>query len=213
MIRINLLPQKKSKRRQASSKGEQNVAIGMGIIVAAAAGVYFLVHAPKQRDLEAAQNSVNNLTRQNNALKQKTADLPQLRQEKKAAILQEQAITRLAESRATPAWFLHELSQILTRGGEPSMTPAMKKKLQNDKSRDWQENWDPTHVYITSIAEQKGAFTLKGEAQSDRDVTQLNKRLKASMFFKDAKNGGYTRAEDKSGKTLYNFTIYGKVVY
>jgi Tfp pilus assembly protein PilN len=214
MIRINLLPQKKSKRRRpAAQPGEQNVAIGFGVLVVAGLALYFLVHSPKQAELEEAQGEADNLRRQNADLTKKVADVPTLQAEAQSADEQEAAIAALAESKATPAWFLQELSHILTRNGEPSMTPAMKRKVENDTSRAWQRNWDPTHVFITSLAEQKGAFTLKGQAQSDRDVVQLNKRLSASMYFDATKNLGYTKSEDKSGKTLYDFTITGKVRY
>ena len=57
-------------------------------------------------------------------------------------------------------------------------------------------------------------FTLEGGAQSDGDVTQLAKRMQASVYFQDVTPRGGERVTDgNGGVTYYKFNITGKVVY
>jgi len=75
-------------------------------------------------------------------------------------------------------------------------------------------DWDPKHVWITSFTETAGAFVLEGGAQSDPDVTQLAKRMQASVYFQEVTPRGGERLIDRdTGVTYYRFTITGKVVY
>jgi hypothetical protein len=69
-------------------------------------------------------------------------------------------------------------------------------------------------VWISSFAEKSGVFTLAGGAQSDADVTQIAKRLQASVYFQEVTPRGGERTTDANGSvTYYQFTITGKVVY
>lgn len=213
MIKINLLPQKK-KATRSQVKGEQTVLIGVIVIAALAAAVYFLVHRPKAEELAAQQATNNRITRENRVVEQQIKGLGKLRAAIAAAQEQQGAIDRLNAARATPAWFLYELGQLLTRGGTPSITEAMARELETNPNRRWQPSWDPKHVWITKFTEKKGAFTLSGGAQSDSDVTQLALRLQASMFFDDVKPSKAGSAEDqKTGISYYKFVITGTVRY
>lgn len=213
MIRINLLPQKKSKRRTQSVQGERSVAIGMGIVMALGGAVFFLVHMPKQQELEDQKAKNSKLKRENRKIENDTKDFEKRMAAFEAAKEQAEAIEELNNARSSPAWFLRELGSILTRNKEPRITPSMRKQLERDENLRWQDNWDPKHVWITSLVEEKGLFTLKGAAQSDGDVTQLAHRMAASMFFDNVQPGGVTKTESKSGFTVYNFTITGSVRY
>ena len=85
---------------------------------------------------------------------------------------------------------------------------------EGDPNKRFDLAWDPTHVWITSFIEKGGEFTLKGGAQSDPDVTQLAKRLQASVYFMDvAPKGGAQTLDRDTGLQYYDFTITGKVVY
>lgn len=214
MIKINLLPQRKKKATRTQVKGEQTVLIGVVIVAALAAVIYFLVHRPMAEDLAAQQATNNKIARENRQIEEQIQGLGQLRAAIKAAQEQAAAIERLNAARATPAWFLRELSNLLTRGGTPSITDAMEAELATNPNRRWQPNWDPKHVWITQFTEKGGEFTLTGGAQSDSDVTQLALRLQASMFFDDVKPSKAGSAEDqKTGISYYKFTITGTVRY
>lgn len=216
MIRINLLTERKAKRRRggATDKGEQSLLLGFLILLGLGAAVYFLVHRPIQGEIE-DQKAVNQrLSQQNDKIEKKTKDFEKRKSAYEAAQKQAAAIEQLNAARATPAWFLWELSNILTPNGQPTITPEMEQRLEANENLRWQEGWDPKHVWIRSLEEKDGRFTLRGAAQSDGDVTQLTHRLQASMFFEDVRPRGSTKETDrKSGISYYNFTITGKVRY
>ena len=213
MIKINLLPHRK-KISRSQSKGEQSVLVGIIAVAAVAAAVYFLVHRPKAEALAAQEETNNKIDRDNKKVEQDIKGLGALRAAIQAAEEQRGAIERLNQARSTPAWLLYELSQILTRGGTPSVTDAMARELESNPNRRWQPSWDPKHVWVTELSENKGTFTLTGGAQSDSDITQLALRLQASMFFDDVKPSKAGSAEDsKSGINYYKFVITGTVRY
>jgi Tfp pilus assembly protein PilN len=213
MIKINLLPRRKKVSR-SHAKGEQSLLIGLAIIAALIAAVFFLIHKPITDKTEAQESTNKVIERENKTISDQIKGLGELRAAIKAAIEKRDAIAALNNARATPAWFLYELSQVLTRGGSPSMTDEMVKEMRDNPNREWQANWDAKHVWITKISEKDGRFTLEGGAQSDADITQLALRLQSSMFFDDVKPAKAGSASDqKSGVTYYTFTITGAVRY
>ncbi len=212
MIRINLLPARKKANRQ--SRGEQSILIGVGALAAMAAVVYLAVHRPKSESLSDQRETNRGLVQKNKKIEDKIKGLGQLRAAIKSAQDQQAAITRLNAARATPAWFLYELSQLLTPAGTPSITESMERELKRNPNRKWSESWDPKHVWIKKISEKDGTFSLEGGAQSDSDVTQLALRLQASMFFDDVKPSKAGLATDGKAKIpYYAFVITGKVRY
>lgn len=213
MIRINLLPHKK-KHRAAPVEGEKAVGIGFGILLAAAALVFFVVHGPMQDDIDSQMQRNSQLQRENKKIEQRIANFDALKAAFQAAQKQAAAIDELNNARATPANFLFELATILRLGGEPTVTAAMAKQLDQNENLRWQTDWDPKHVWIDSITEKGGAFTLNGSAQSDGDVTQLAHRLSASTYFHDVQPEGSSKsASAKAGLTVYEFKITGTVRY
>ena len=215
MIKINLLQEARSKRRTSSEvQGEKNLLIGLGILAVAAACVWAFIHRPLSNDIE-KQTQINNaLTAENDKIEKRTQDFDQRKKELEASIKQGESIELLNGARATPAWLMWELSQILTPGKEPSLTPDMKQELEDNENLRWQSSWDPKHVWITSFTEKKGTFTLTGAAQSDGDVTQLAHRLGASMFFESVMpQSTHLKSSSASGVNFYEFMINGKVRY
>lgn len=214
MIRINLLPRKKRKRKAAPIEGEQTVAIGLGIAMAFCACLYFFVHVPQQDELETKNQSASKMRRDNNAITEKTKDFDSLKASFESKKKQDASIKVLNDARATPANFLFELASILKKDGGPSMTEEMVEKVKLNENLLWQKNWDPSNVWIETLKEAKGKFTLVGAAQSDGDATQLAHRLSASMYFDDVQpEGSAKKAVKAGGTTVYRFTITGKVRY
>lgn len=214
MIRINLLPSKKKGRGSVSVEGDKVVGIGFGILAAAAAMVFLLVHTPMQNDIEAQVGANAKMRAENKRIEDETKEFDALKAAFKVAQDQAAAIESLNAARATPSSFLFELANILKVGGKPSMTAAMKKQLEDNENLRWQEGWDPKHVWINSITEKEGSFTLLGSAQSDGDVTQLAHRLAASMYFDNVQpEGSVKKTSGQGGITIYSFRFTGKVRY
>lgn len=211
MIKINLIPQKRPKRRD---KGQESLTVGFLAFLVAGGAVFFLVHGPMVDDIERLENATGNLARENADKEKQVAGLKNLRQAVEAATARKEVIMRLNKARATPAHLMNELSNILTAKRLPTMTTAMIKEIKENPNRELSQEWDPKHVWITKLVEKDGVFTLEGGAQSDGDMTQLALRLQASVYFHDVvpKEGKETLDKDSS-ITYYKFTIVGKVAY
>jgi Tfp pilus assembly protein PilN len=211
MIRINLLREKKAKR---APKGQNAIAVGMGSLLAAAALVFFFVHQPLTSELDEVNEANDRVKRSNDEMAEATKDFDVVNQQYQALLEQEEAIARLSNARAVPAWFLRELASIMTKGHQPTMSPEMAERVKTDPNRQWNLGWDPKRVWINTIEEKDGEFTLSGGAQSDTDVTQLALRLQASVFFQNVVPQGGTSDKDlKSKVQYYRFQVTGKVVY
>jgi Tfp pilus assembly protein PilN len=132
---------------------------------------------------------------------------------KEAAYAKIQSINRLLTAKVVPANVLHELGQIMSVRG-PTMTEQMAKLVDSDSNKKIQQDWDPQHVWLTAFDDKGGSFRLEGGAQSKEDVTQLSKRLAASVYFEQVTPQSGDRVNDKdSGLSYYKFTITGKVAY
>jgi Tfp pilus assembly protein PilN len=194
--------------------GQKSLVAGVGGLLAAAAAVYFLVHRPVSDELDRLTAANASLSRDNKTKKDKLANFEDLKKAVEAAKARSQAIQRLASARAVPAHMLRELASILTPGQPPTMSKDMAKRVEKDPNREIQADWDPKHVWITKFSEKEGKFKLEGGAQSDGDMTQLAKRMQASVYFQEVvPERGEDSTDKESGVTFYKFTISGKVVY
>jgi hypothetical protein len=98
------------------------------------------------------------------------------------------------------------------------MTEDMAKRTgsgpDSDPNKQFQADWDASHVWMTGFSDASGLFKLEGGAQSENDVAQFAKRLAASAYFGDVAPAGGERITDTvSGANYYRFTITGKVAY
>lgn len=217
MIKINLIGQKKSRRVRGGGGGGGSAPV---LLLVIAGGVlvlvlgFFLVHRPLSNTVADLKHKNGDLKRENDALKKETKNSRAIRDAFESALARQQATARLKQAQVTPAWFLFELSNILTPGHQPQLTPEMQAELQDNPNRPWQEGWDPKHVWITSFEDKDGHFKLRGGAQSKGDVIELGLRLRASMFFDDVSPTETDDVVDKdSGLTYHKFSIEGDVRY
>jgi Tfp pilus assembly protein PilN len=214
VIKINLLVERKVRKSRRTEQGHQFILFGMLALAGVGIAVFFVVHQPLADEIDRLKAVNADVQKQNDEIAKQTKDLAKLQAAVKAAEEQERAIDRLRGARATPAWLLWELSNILTTGHQPSLTPEMQRRVESDPNRKWLQSWDPKKVWISEFEERTGKFKLSGGAQSDSDMTQLALRLQASMFFEDVQPEGGTEAADKkNGGSYYTFTISGKVRY
>ncbi|HEX4418399.1 MAG TPA: PilN domain-containing protein, partial [Kofleriaceae bacterium] len=124
------------------------------------------------------------------------------------------SIRRLLGAKVVPAHVLHELGEILMQNKNPTMTAEMGKRITSDPNKRFQADWDASHVWLSAFTDTGGEFKLEGGAESESDVTQLSKRLAASVYFEDVTPAGGERVADATtGANYYKFTITGKVAY
>jgi hypothetical protein len=221
MIKINLLPQKRAKQRGASQPtegGQKEMAIGIGSLVAAAALVFLALDSPRRSDLGKVKKSNDQLQQEINA---KNVQLDGFATLNKAATEMSErgrSINRLIAAKVVPANVLQELGEILTTNHLPTMTQEMAKRTGNgpesDPNRRYDLAWDPTHVWMISFSDKGGNFRLDGGAQAEVDITQLSKRMQASVYFDNIAQASEEREVDHdTGVPFYKFTITGKVAY
>jgi Tfp pilus assembly protein PilN len=218
MIKVNLLPQRRAKHKAAAADpSSKQLFVGIAAVLAAAAAVFIAVDMPKRsrlRDIEAANAQLaEQIAQKNLALK----GYPEMKKAVDEANKRAESIDRLNGNKVVPAHVLHELSRILTREG-PTMSEEMTRKAGNgpdgDPNKRFQVDWDPAHVWLLSWVDTNGSFRMEGGAQSESDVTQLAKRLQASVYFSNVSPAGGERIADRtSGVNYYRFTITGKVAY
>jgi Tfp pilus assembly protein PilN len=218
MIKINLLPQRRPKRaagRRAASDGSaKQVLYGVAALAAAALGVLVLVDLPMRADLAQYERGAAALRKQIKQQNEQLAGLAELQKAQADAAARKQSIDRLLRAKVVPAHVLHELGEILTTSRLPTMTSDMLKRTASDPNKRFQQDWDPTHVWLSGYSDNNGVFKLEGGAQSESDVTQLSKRLAASVHFMDVTPAGGERVMDEaSGVNYYKFTITGRVAY
>jgi Tfp pilus assembly protein PilN len=218
MIKINLLPQKRPKRAQASEGGQREMAMGIAALAGLAAVVFFAFDQPKRSQLHDLRASNDALQQEIAAKNAQLVDYPKLKQAVDDAKERERSINRLLAAKVVPANVLHELGEILTFGHLPTMTAEMALRTGtgklSDPNRRFDLAWDPNHVWLTAFTDTGGTFKLEGGAQSENDITQLSKRLQASVYFDDISPSSEQRVADKdTGTAYYNFTITGKVAY
>ena len=218
MIRINLLGQRKARRRRIAISGPTNAPVLLILVLAIGiAGVagFFFMHRPLAQRVDELKQKNSTLEGQNEGLRNKTKNSRATRVAFEAALARQQATSRLEQARVTPAWLMRELSNVLTPGRQPQLTPEMQEEMKTNPNRPWQDGWDPKHVWISSFEERGGSFRLQGGAQSRSDIDELGLRLRASMFFghklKPASTGDVTDRD--TGLTYYQFTIEGIVRY
>jgi len=216
MIKINLLPARKPKRQ--AEPGQTDVVVGVGVLAAMAAVVYFAAHRPIAAEKAALAGEADAIAADNNTKRAKLADLPQREAAFKAEEARNGAIKQLVNTIVVPDNVLHELGEILTPSRMPTMTRAMAERISDgpkgDPNRRFALDWDPKHIWITSFATKGDTFTMEGGAQSEADIPQLAKRMQASVYFDEVTSPSSSRFDDKpNSMTYYKFTISGRVVY
>lgn len=219
MIKINLLPQRRAKKRVATAdaSSRQLMAGVIGLVLAAVA-VVLVVDLPRRSQLAELTSANRSLAR---AIAAKTKQLEGYAELKRAADEADErykSIKRLLGAKVAPAHVLHELGEILSTGKRPKMTDEMKQRTGSgagsDPNKRFQTDWDASHVWLSAWTDTGGLFKLEGGAQSESDVTQLAKRLAASVYFADVTPAGGERVTDAvTGTNYYKFTITGKVAY
>jgi len=221
MIKVNLLPQRKAKRSFASSTASdpslKQALVGVLALGAAAAGVFVALDMPKRSRLNDVKTANQQLQQQINDKNKALQGYAELKKAEEEAKKRAESITRLLATKVVPAHLLHELGKVLTHDG-PTMTDTMAKLAGNspdsDPNKRFVADWDPTHVWMIAFVDSGGVFRLDGGAQSESDVTQLSKRLAASVYFMDVTPAGGERTIDRdSGLQYYKFTITGRVAY
>lgn len=220
MIRINLTPRKRGRRRGWSfgSNGAERSGSGttwllMILLVWVGIGLFgrwlFVVeveaeqqlrtqHAQTRAEIEKIKQDIDE-----KELKRRQAELEQI----------SSAIDRIGQYRRTPVYVMYELAMILTDardGGGPDIDQEKyRQQLRDDPQSRINDQWDPSGLWIERMSETDSVLTLSGHARDATDLTEFARRLRASARFGDLDNPTYGRG--KSGDNTLEWTLRVKV--
>lgn len=228
MIKINLLPQKRAKKKRGAAApstgdtGARDLALGIAGLAAAGALVWLAFDKPKRDRISDAKETAKRIDGEI-ADKAKTLAgndrVPAyavLKAAGESADRRAKEIDKLNAAKILPAHVLNELGDILALGHHPTMTAEMIARTgpNGDQNKQFQTDWDPTHVWLSNYTDSGGAFKIEGGAQTENDVAQFSKRLQASVYFMEVSPSvGQPVIDKDTGLTYYKFTISGKVAY
>ncbi len=211
MIRINLLPVKAAKKREA---GQRQLLAGVVAFSLALVGV-IVFHGTEVAAIN-DQKAQNEATKQAiERLKQELGDYDQVKAQREELLKQREAIKKLQANRAGPVFLMRELSDILTKGKGPSLNKdAYEAQLKKDPTSGFNSNWETRRVWLLNYEEKAHSVKIKGAAKSDEDVAEFLKRLKQSPFFTDVYwQGTQPQIDGKLNVSYVTFDVTCKVDY
>lgn len=211
MIRVNLLPQKRDARRDASQSWLLAV---MGVAVLEIIGL-FLFHQVKLDEL-AKQKRVNaELQSQIDEIKHVVANHGAVKKQLEALRAREDAIQKLQSARTGPTEVLLELARVLTRGQSPTVDAEFLQQQRKDNpTAVFNVNWDSRRLWLTTYHENNRLVKIAGFARDADDVSELARRLTFSDYFEDVRLLPATRTRDGATKLeLVKFEMQAKAKY
>ena len=200
MIRVNLLPVRKSRRR---SQGRTQLFLFAGVIiiqVAMLAVVFVWMNdqlADAQADVDRLEDIVAELEDDQRALEALEAQSQELQ-------MQLEAIQQLDDQRIGPVQMLDELQAMLSPIEDDVHLGTM--------HEDWNLDWEPRRVWIESFVEtDDGGFSIDGRAADGDDVAEFLARMNTSDYF-DQVELDYVRREGGDAD-LVSFELHGQLDY
>jgi type IV pilus assembly protein PilN len=216
VVRVNLLPDKRqAARRTASTEPNQLWVLGVLGAFVATVIVCLFVQKLKQDQLRDILADNGRIQGQIDAIKKQTADHPEIQAKLKELRDREEAIQKLQAARSGPTSTLLELANVLTMGRGPTTDRDKIEQLKRDNpSQVYNANWDPRRLWLTSYQETDRTVKLAGLARDGEDVSELERRLKASDFFAEVKLlPGAKVVDPQSRQELFRFELSAKVRY
>ncbi len=180
MIRINLLPVKKDRRREAA---RNQVLLGVLILVAEVAG-FAMWNMSLSAKVEGQRNENHTQSAAVEQLKKQVSDHDKILADIKEYEKRSEAIESLQSARSGPVFVMLELSRILSEGGRPHVdVEKYKEMVQLDPSAGYDESWDSRRVWLRSFDEDNREVKIDGVGLTHEDVAEFLRRIHLSEFF------------------------------
>jgi type IV pilus assembly protein PilN len=214
MIRINLLPVKKAKKRATGQRQLLLMAAFLGVELVALVGF----HLNETWKLEEKTRRNSDAKAAIAKLKSEIGDYDQIKAERDELLLQRDAIQKLTAGKTGPVYVLRELAEILTKDKGPTYSKEeYTNRLRSDPNAGYNPSWDPRRLWIKIWKEKDRKVQIEGGAKSNDDVAEFLKRLQLSVFFGDVVIEGtqeQTPTADGAAQGLsYSFKINCTVRY
>jgi type IV pilus assembly protein PilN len=182
MIRINLLPVKATKKREA---GQRQLLLLLLVLVGAF-GLIAVVHVIKSGEIDRLRRRNSETAAAVAKLKAEIGDYDVIKAQYEELTRQKQTIDRLKSGRTGPVGVMRELSDLVSKGKGPRLNVAeYEVLLKKDPNAGYNPTWDPRRLWITKYEEGQRKVKLAGGAKSYDDVAEFMKRMQLSVYFSD----------------------------
>lgn len=217
MVRINLLPEKRSAARRSTGGGDASqlwLLAVMGALVVTVIACLF-VQKMKQDELAGIVAQNGRTQGQIDAIKKTISNHAEIQARLKELRDREEAIQKLQSARTGPTATLLELAHVLTPGRGPTTDRDKLEQLRRDNPAEvYNQNWDARRLWLTSYMESDRTVKLAGLARDGEDVSELERRLKLSDYFTDVRLlPGNKVFDNNSHQELFKFELSAKVKY
>jgi type IV pilus assembly protein PilN len=180
MIRINLLPIKQDRRREAA---RNQVFLGAVVLVLQVIA-FVIIYMNMASEIDSQQNTNSDIESDVKRTKAQISDHTAIIEEIEEFEKRQAAIDGLEEARTGPVYVMLELSNILSKNGRPNIDNVKYQELiRLDPTAGYDENWDYRRLWITSFQEKTRSVVIKGQALTHEDVAEFLRRINLSRFF------------------------------
>lgn len=214
MIRINLLPQKRSGRgREAESSQKWLIFVLIAVLLELAGLVFF--HELKTDELTEQNQKNNELQAKISDIKALVANHEEVKKTLAVLRAREDAIAKLQAGRSGPTAVLLELSRIVTQNRGPTVDADRLAALKKDNPLAvFSPSWDTRRIWLTAYNETDRTVRIEGYARDGNDVSELAQRLRLSLYFYEITILPGKKEIDKDTKLdLVKFALQLKVRY
>lgn len=218
MIRVNLLPIKQDRRREAA---RNQLIVGAAVLLVEIA-VMGLLYLSVGSEIDVQENINSNIKAEVDRIKAQIQDHPKILSEIAEFEKRQAAIDDLQKARTGPVYVMLELSSILSKGGKPNFDDvAYQEMIRLDPTSGYDEDWDYRRIWLSRLSETNRKVVIEGKALTHEDVAEFLRRINLSRFFVSSEListslGAPTEITKlKSGKVdeVVSFVVHGEVVY
>jgi len=210
MIRINLLPIKQDRRKEA---GRNQILFGMLVIILEVA-IFAVLWLNTSSDVDAQRNANNAIKSQVDRIKQQVKDHKRILAEIEEFEKRQAAIDDLMSARTGPVFVMLELSKILSKDGRPHLDhDTYQQKIQENPALAYDENWDYRRLWLDSFHEQDRRVKLTGQGLTHEDVAEFLRRVNLSDFFVSSELLSTNLAKPTIKKPEFSVDDSNKVVH
>jgi type IV pilus assembly protein PilN len=217
VVRVNLLPDRRSTARRGAAGGEGSPVWLFGVLGALVAAIVLCLFVQKMKDDELHDAITENgrVQGQIDTIKKQIANHPQIKARLKELRDREDAIQKLQAARTGPTATLLELARVLTSGRGPTTDHDRLEQLKLENPAEVpSQSWDPRRLWLTSYDEVDRKVKITGLARDGEDVSELERRLRLSDYFTDVKLGkGEKTLDQQTHQELFSFQFAAKVKY
>jgi type IV pilus assembly protein PilN len=216
MVRINLLPERRQAgRRTPGQEPRQMWLLGVLGAFVGAIVICLFVQKVKNDQLAALLAENGRVQGQIDTIKKQIADHPDIKARLKELRDREDAIAKLQSARTGPTSTLLELAHLLTPGRGPTTDRDKLEQMKRDNPAEvYNPNWDPRRLWLTAYQETERVVKMAGLARDGEDVSELERRLKASDYFAEVKLlPGNKIVDQQTQQELFKFELSAKVRY